>query len=510
MPPAVEATTPGMDGVASLNKRQKTKDSAEVAQPRISLSNINSNVIKAEYAVRGEIVAKAAEIEKDLANGAVWPFKKLVYCNIGNPQSLGQKPITFNRQVGALCDYPELRDQVPAGTFPSDVLERAESIMGEVQSTGAYSNSKGAMVCRELVAAGITERDGFPCDPESIFMTDGASPAVHGLLQLLIRCPKDGWLVPIPQYPLYSAGINLHGGTLIPYYLKEEQGWGLDPEELLSSLCKAKSEGVSTRAMVVINPGNPTGQCLSRENQTAIIRFCVATNVVLIADEVYQTNVYAEGKKFHSFRQVMHEMGNEAAGLQLISLHSISKGFMGECGRRGGYMHVEGLPDNVMEQILKLWSVNLCPNLSGQISMANQMQPPKPGQPSYQLFAKERDSVFESLKRRALTMHAALNKLEGVSCQPAEGAMYCFPTVSIPKGAVAEAKANGQSPDFLYCMECLKATGLVIVPGSGFRQVEGTFHFRTTFLPSEEDLEQVIGLLAEFHSNFMRKYSNLQ
>ena len=116
------------------------------------------------------------------------------------------------------------------------MLERAEAIMGEVQSTGAYSNSKGAMVCRELVAAGIAERDGFPCDPESIFMTDGASPAVHGLLQLLIRSPKDGWLVPIPQYPLYSAGINLYGGTLIPYYLKEEKGWGLEPAELLSSL----------------------------------------------------------------------------------------------------------------------------------------------------------------------------------------------------------------------------------------------------------------------------------
>ena len=101
MPPATEAAVhasagSGVNGtdsclkVASMNKRQKTMDAAEVAQPRISLSNINSNVIKADYAVRGEIVAKAAQIEKDLANGVELPFQKLVYCNIGNPQALGQ------------------------------------------------------------------------------------------------------------------------------------------------------------------------------------------------------------------------------------------------------------------------------------------------------------------------------------------------------------------------------------------------------------------------------------
>ena len=103
-----------------------------------------------------------------------------------------------------------------------------------------------------------------------------------------------------------------------------------------------------------------------------------------------------------------------------------------------------------------------------------------------------------------------VNNLEGVSCQAAEGAMYCFPTVTLPVGAVAQAQANGQAPDFHYCMECLEATRLVIVPGSGFRQVEGTFHIRTTFLPTEEDLVKVIGNWAEFHSKFVHKYGGLQ
>lgn len=207
-------------------------------EPKVALDNINVNVIKADYAVRGAIVARAAELEQQLKAGVPLPFDKLVYCNIGNPQQLGQKPITFNRQVGALCDFPELINQVPAGTFPDDVVERAQRIMADVGSTGAYSNSKGAEVCREMIASGIEGRDGFPCDPESIFMTDGASPAVHGLLRLLIRGQSDGWLVPIPQYPLYSAGIQMVGGTLVPYYLDEENGWSLDSNALSKTFAK--------------------------------------------------------------------------------------------------------------------------------------------------------------------------------------------------------------------------------------------------------------------------------
>ena len=419
-----------------------------------------------------------------------------------------QQPLTFNRQVGALCDYPALRDLVPPGTFPDDVVERAQAILQGHPSTGSYSHSKGAPVCRKLVAKGIEERDGFPCDPESLYMTNGASSAVHGLLKLMVRGPQDGWLVPIPQYPLYSAGITMTGGSLVPYYLDEARGWGLDPNALAEAVEKAQANGIQTRAMVVINPGNPTGQCLSKDNLKDVISFCVANNLVLIADEVYQANVYAEGKEFHSFKKVMREMGDEAAGLQLASLHSISKGFIGECGRRGGYMEIVGFAPEVVEQLVKLRSVNLCPNLSGQISMANMMQPPKPGQPSYALYAQERDGILSSLKRRAAKLYEALNKLEGVNCQPAEGAMYAFPSISLPPAAVSEAEAEGKAPDFLYCMKCLEATGLVIVPGSGFRQREGTFHFRITFLPSEEDITAVIGRLSDFHSSFMKRYTS--
>eukprot|EP00873_Tetraselmis_striata_P002457 jgi/Tetstr1/422721/TSEL_013518.t1 len=445
----------------------------------VSVDNINPNLVKAEYAVRGAIVARAGQLAQQLAAGEPLPFDKLVHCNIGNPQQLGQKPISFFRQVLALCDYPELRDQVPAGTFPQDVLDRAEYLLKEVKSTGAYSASQGALACRKMVAAGIEARDGFPCNPENLFMTDGASPAVHGVIKLLIRGASDAFL---------------------------SKGWSLETDELTSIRATAQSGGLNTRAMVVINPGNPTGQCLTRDNMQQIIRFCVANDLVLIADEVYQTNVYVDSKAFHSFKKVACEMGEETAPLQLVSLHSVSKGFTGECGRRGGYMEVTGFAPAVMEQLVKAWSVNLCPNLNGQITMACTMTPPKEGEPSFELYTAERDAIFSSLQRRAVSLSAALNRLEGVSCQPAEGAMYCFPSMVLPPRAVEAAAAKGQAADFVYCMECLEATGIVMVPGSGFRQRAGTWHFRTTFLPSEEDIGRVIESLTAFHSKFLEKY----
>lgn len=117
---------------------------------------------------------------------------------------------------------------------------------------------------------------------------DGASPAVHYMMEMLIRNPSDSFLVPIPQYPLYSAALVLYGGQLVPYELDEEASWGLDMKHLQAQITEAQQQGLCVRGIVVINPGNPTGQCLSKENQQDIVRFCEQHNLVLIADEVYQ------------------------------------------------------------------------------------------------------------------------------------------------------------------------------------------------------------------------------
>ncbi len=476
---------------------------------KLTASNINKQLVQAEYAVRGELVIKADEYRKQInakPDSHGLPFNKIIACNIGNPHELGQKPITFFRQVLALCQYPDLLNSPAASQlFPADAIARAKAYLSKISTVGAYTHSKGLANVREEVAQFVKERDGFATDPENIFITDGASAGVKMLLNTLIRDNKDGVLCPIPQYPLYSASMTLYGGSLVGYYLNEEKGWAMDVKELERAYKEATDKGINVRAIAIINPGNPTGQCLTASNMQDIVRFCVRNNLVILADEVYQTNIYST-TPFTSFRKVVKTMGDEAKEAQLVSFHSVSKGFLGECGQRGGYFHLTNIDASVTAQLYKLASISLCSNVTGQLTVGLMVNPPRQGDASYSQYATERDSILDSLKRRAQKVAKALNELEGVSCQPVEGALYAFPRITLPAKAMDEAKSRGKAPDTMYALELLDATGICVVPGTGFSQVPGTFHYRTTILPSEKDLDTVIAAVKKFHENFMAKY----
>jgi alanine transaminase len=384
-------------------------------------------------------------------------------------------------------------------------MERAREYLSNIKGgTGAYSESKGARICREHVAKGISERDGYECDIDNLWLTDGASIAVDYATKLLIRDSNDAILVPIPQYPLYSASLSLCGGTMVGYYLEESSGWQSKLESLKQTVQKARDNGKVVRAIVVINPGNPTGQVLDRETQEGIVKLCAEENLVLIADEVYQCNVYTEKKKFHSFKQVVMDMGNASKTVPLMSMNSISKGFFGECGRRGGYVECVNFPDDVKDQLYKLSSIKLCPNINGQICMAMVMNPPKPGEESYELYNKEKTDILESLERRAKMVVESLSSLEGITCNEVEGALYAFPRLELPKHLLDKAEASGKPADFNYCMALLDNTGIVTVPGSGFGQEPGTMHLRTTILPPENEMKLLTKRWKEFHISYIK------
>ena len=167
--------------------------------PALSIEKINPNVRKAEYAVRGRLLARAEEIEAQLRAGEALPFTRTVKCNIGNPQALGQRPMTFVRQTLSVIVNPELLDIGDQLGYPSDVIERARLFIGAVPSVGAYSDSQGIGLVRQHVADFISARDGYPASPKDIFLTDGASAGVRALMQLLIRGPQDAVLCPVPQ-----------------------------------------------------------------------------------------------------------------------------------------------------------------------------------------------------------------------------------------------------------------------------------------------------------------------
>jgi aspartate/methionine/tyrosine aminotransferase len=301
-------------------------------QARVDINTISSLVKNAKYAVRGPIVAKMQELNDRLNSGEKLPFTKTIPCNIGNPHSLGQKPLSFSRDVLSLVMNPSLKDRVQ---FAPDVVAKAERYLAGIPGMGAYSESQGILSVREDISKFLEQRDGYRSDPKDIFLTNGASEGVRVCMQTFLRDSqsgfKDGILAPIPQYPLYSALNTLLAGTLEPYYLDESQSWACTRADLEKSLAQANKNGTTVRGLVVINPGNPTGQVLEESNMRDIVQFCADQNICLFADEVYQENIWKEGAKFVSFRKVALDMGFSSVpsasnkGLQMISFHSISK-----------------------------------------------------------------------------------------------------------------------------------------------------------------------------------------
>jgi alanine transaminase len=291
----------------------------------------------------------------------------------------------------------------------------------------------------------------------------------------------------------------------VPYNLDEASGWSTDLDVIRASYQKAADAGTDVRALVVINPGNPTGASLPEDNIRAILDFAAEKNLVVMADEVYQTNVF-EGR-FYSFKQVLRQMQKDAPGkydhMELASLHSVSKGMVGECGHRGGYFELVGFDPEVEAQIYKFVSITLCAPVVGQCVVELMVNPPKEGEPSHALYKKEYDGIFNGLKERAHALHRAFEQMEGVECGPPQGSMYLFPTIKLPAKAAEAAAKDGRTADELYCLRMLEATGICVVPGSGFGQKEGTLHFRTTFLAPGTEWT---GRIVDFHKKFMDEF----
>ncbi|HNW42893.1 MAG TPA: aminotransferase class I/II-fold pyridoxal phosphate-dependent enzyme [Elusimicrobiales bacterium] len=471
----------------------------------VKLNDVNPKLRKAHYAVRGKIVARANQLE---AQG-----RKIIYCNIGNPQALKQKPITFVRQVLSLLEYPALLEMPEAAKlFPADAIARAKTILANNPSgTGAYTQSAGIPFFRRAVAEFITRRDGIPADPDRILLTDGASKGVQAAFTLLIKGSNDGFMIPIPQYPLYSATIELYGARQINYFLDEAKHWQLDESELESSLAAGRESGINPVAIAVINPGNPTGAVLSRENIKMIIGFAKRNGLAILADEVYQENIYSDKLKFHSFAKVMHDMGETE--VTLFSFHSVSKGFLGECGHRGGYLEIRNMPDDVYAEMIKLQSIGLCSNVDGQVVTGLMVAPPVKGEASYSLYTAERSAILSDLREKAEILGRGLNEIPGMTTNIPEGAMYAFVKFDLPHASgvnpdamTAEERAAYEAGrDGDYCLELLEATGICVVPGSGFGQRPGTLHFRTTFLPPKDEIKQLVAEMKKFHAAYTAK-----
>ncbi|CAL4916471.1 unnamed protein product [Urochloa decumbens] len=463
--------------------------------PRVlTVDSLNPKVLALADHLGCDAITRRAEcIQKEIeTKPGSHPFDEILYCNLSNPQSMGQKPIKFFREVLALCDYPHLLEQSETNSlFSSDAIARARKILDLFpwRTTGGYSHCQGTEGLRDVIAAAIASRDGFPCNAEDIFLTDGAAPPIHMMMHLLIRDEKDGILCPVPSHSLYTSSMVLQGATLVPYYLDESRGWGVRMSDLKKQLDGARSKGINVRGLVVINPGNPTGHVLMEENQREIVEFCRKEDLVLLADE-----------------RIAGSMGSGEGDISLVSFHSVSNGYYGECGRRGGYMEVTGFNSEVKKQVYKVASLSSCSNISGQILMSLVMNPPTVEDESYTSCQAERNGILSTFSRCAESMVRALNRLEAVTCCQAEGATFVFPALRLPKKAIAAAEERNTEPDVFYALRLLENTGIVVVPGSVFGQVPGTWHFRCTILPKEEKIPLFISRFTAFHEAFMEEF----
>ena len=458
---------------------------------------VNPVLISMEYAVRGSIAKRAAELKR--------LGRSIIPCNIGNPQALGQPPLSFYRQVLSLIEYPEIFNNKTHKTpsiFSDTALDYGRTILEKLEiGTGGYSDSNGHEFIREAIAEFIDKRDdvvknnGIRSNPDNIFLTDGASEGAKNIIELLITNKQDGIMVPIPQYPLYSATIHRCGGVQINYYPDEDEGWILTRDTLEDSYSQAKKNGVNIRAIVVINPGNPTGSVLNKSCVDEVVDFASEKGLAIIADEVYQDNTY--GSKFHSFAQAVWNRPH----VPLFSLHSVSKGFYGECGHRGGYLEVRNSPklastkQSLIEILFRQASVNLCSNTIGQVLVYLMVTPPPEKSDVGELHKQEMQSLLKDLHEKASIIKNSFTEMEGVRCYGEIGALYLFPRLDI---------LPAQTTDFDYCMALLESTGLSTVNGGGFGQREGTHHLRIAFLPPKSMLEEVLPKWIEFHKKYIK------
>ena len=211
----------------------------------MTIDNLNPDLTQVQFGLKVSIRRRAQSLEQEIKSGQKKPFPKVVNAAVGDCHAVGQRPITFVRQVIALCSYPDL---LQTADFPADAKQRARKILSACEngSIGSYTDSRGLEEVRQDVARYITERDGHPSDPGDIFLSAGATEAVRGILTLLLTGKgseeRAGFMIPVPEYPLYSASVAEFGASVVPYYLEECQNWSLDICELERAIAEAKTK----------------------------------------------------------------------------------------------------------------------------------------------------------------------------------------------------------------------------------------------------------------------------
>ena len=399
---------------------------SKTIRPAVRTNNIT-------YAVRDIVV---------LANEVAKTGKEMLYLNIGDPN---------------------LFDFAP----PKHIVESTHQAM--LNNYNGYSPSSGIKSALNSIAK-EAERKKIK-NVQDIFITTGASEAIDICLTALVD-EGENVLTPTPGYPLYTAIASKLQNMENPYYLNEENGWQPDLDDIKSKI------NDKTRAIIIINPNNPTGSNCKVDTLKELIKIAKDNDLVIFADEIYDKLLF-EGEEHTSIASLDSEA-------QMITFGGLSKNYMVP-GFRIGWGIASGdrtVLKEYIEAINKLLRARLSANHPEQYAIPTALE----GDQSHLATANQKLT-----SRRDMTVEM-LNAIPGISCVKPEGAFYAFPKLHI------------NTPDNIFVAELIRETGVVVVPGSGFGQRPGTNHFRVVFLPPEDILMKAYNNIARFTEKFIEEH----
>ncbi|XP_010777256.1 alanine aminotransferase 2-like isoform X2 [Notothenia coriiceps] len=465
-----------------------------------SLQHLNPTVKGIRESAHSGLQSLAAHVTQEIAQGVQKPFKEVIDISSGDPHKAGMKPISFVRQVLAVCLHPELLGNK---TLPLDVRLRAQRLLEVCDggSVGSYTDSSGIPHVRQSIAEFIMRRDvGVHSHAKDVFISAGSQRGLMVILKLLASGEGDtqtGVLTPRPCPHTLPTLLDDAGVALVPYQLMEDRGWAVDLSELHHAL-KCGRGGCNPRAIYISNPGTPTGHVQDWESIEEVIRFAAAERLLLLVDEVYQDSVYGQGKEFISFKRVLFEMGKEYSGtVQMVSLHSLSSACMGECGLRAGYMELVNMDPEVTHFVDTMLCTDISSPVTGQLALDLMVNPPRPGDPSNDTYTQA------TLSQNAQQAHEFLNDLPGMSSQQAKGGIYLYPRLHLPSEIIEKAKELEVEACVLYCQMLLKEEGVFLGAGCQNGETTGKHYLRLCILVPADTLEEVLARLASFHLRLM-------
>ena len=391
------------------------------------------------YDIRGPILDEATRLEQE--------GNRITKLNIGNPAPFG-----FEAPEEVLVD----------------MIRNLPISQGYCDSQGLYSARKAVMQYGQRKGIAGVEID-------DITIGNGVSELIVMSLQGLLN-NGDEVLIPAPDYPLWTAATHLSGGRAVHYRCDEDNGWFPDVADIEAKITDR------TRALVVINPNNPTGAVYSRESLQQLVAVARRHDLVVMADEIYDKILYDEAEHI--------SIASLADDVLFVTMNGLSKTYR-VAGFRSGWMTVSGAKNRASEYIeaLRLLSsMRLCANVPAQHAIQSSLG-------GYQSIAEFTTPGGRLYEQRAVA-YEMINNIDGLSCTKPQGALYLFPKI--------DADRFGIKDDEQFVLDFLRSEHVLLVQGTGFNMPEPD-HFRIVFLPTVRDLKNAIGRLDKFLANYQQK-----